>query len=208
MWGWQDFTCYPKIKKPGNPGCPIVSLCGAPTEKISQFVDYHLRLHVETLPSSINNFLTKLQSLNNTPENTLLVTLDFSSLYTNVPHAPRSLKHESYPATPNRGPSRVNQPDLDEEQFWVWSSALPTNPWDSHWDQHGTPLYKHLYGQTWTRTFSLQYGGDTLMTHFWNHGEESLNNFIGEINQAHPTIKFTAKWSRESVFFFWLQPWS
>ena len=40
------------------------------------------------------------------------------------------------------------------------------------------------------------------MTHFWNHGEESLNNFIGEINQAHPTIKFTAEWSRESIFLF------
>ena len=34
-----------------------------------------------------------------------------------------------------------------------------------------------------------------------NHGEESHNNFIGEINQAHPTIKFTAEWSRESVSF-------
>jgi len=35
----------------------------------------------------------------------------------------------------------------------------------------------------------------------WTHGEESLNNFIGEINQAHPTIKFTAEWSKESVSF-------
>jgi len=31
------------------------------------------------------------------------------------------------------------------------------------------------------------------------HGEESLNNFIGDINQAHPTIKFTAEWSKESL---------
>ena len=35
----------------------------------------------------------------------------------------------------------------------------------------------------------------------WTHGEESLNNFIGDINQAHPTIKFTAEWSKESVSF-------
>ena len=35
----------------------------------------------------------------------------------------------------------------------------------------------------------------------WTHGEESLNNFIGDLNQAHPTIKFTAEWSKESVSF-------
>ena len=38
------FYLLPKTHKPGNPGCPIVSSCGAPTEKISQFVDYHLRM--------------------------------------------------------------------------------------------------------------------------------------------------------------------
>ena len=35
----------------------------------------------------------------------------------------------------------------------------------------------------------------------WNHGEESLNSFVEEINQAHPTIKFTTEWSRDSVSF-------
>ena len=35
----------------------------------------------------------------------------------------------------------------------------------------------------------------------WNHGEESLNSFVEEINQAHPTIKFTTEWSRDSASF-------
>ena len=54
-----------------------------------QFVDYHLRPLVENLPSFIKDttsFITKLQSLKNIPEGTLLVTLDVSSLYTNIPH--------------------------------------------------------------------------------------------------------------------------
>jgi hypothetical protein len=37
------FYLLPKVHKPGNPGRPIISSNNAPTEKISQFVDYHLR---------------------------------------------------------------------------------------------------------------------------------------------------------------------
>ena len=35
----------------------------------------------------------------------------------------------------------------------------------------------------------------------WEHGEESLKEFINEINSFHPTIKFTADWSKEKVNF-------
>ena len=35
----------------------------------------------------------------------------------------------------------------------------------------------------------------------WKHGEESLKEFINEINSFHPTIKFTADWSKEKVIF-------
>ena len=45
------FYLLPKIHKAGNPGRPIVSANGHPTEKISEFVDLHLQSHVQTLPS-------------------------------------------------------------------------------------------------------------------------------------------------------------
>ena len=35
----------------------------------------------------------------------------------------------------------------------------------------------------------------------WEHGEESLKEFINEINSFHPTIIFTADWSKEKVNF-------
>ena len=35
----------------------------------------------------------------------------------------------------------------------------------------------------------------------WPHGEESLQVFLNKLNLFHPTIKFTAEWSRESVTF-------
>ena len=58
------FYLLPKIHKANNPGRSIVSANGHPTEKISEFVDFHLRQHVEALPSFIKdttNYLQKWQ---------------------------------------------------------------------------------------------------------------------------------------------------
>ena len=47
------FYLLPKIHKPGNSGCPIVSSCGAPTEKISQSLWTTTRAHLwKTYPPS------------------------------------------------------------------------------------------------------------------------------------------------------------
>ena len=83
------FYILPKIHKQGNPGRPIISSNGHPSERISEFVDYHLKPLVQTLPSYIKDtthFLFQLQNLGPLPENAILVTLDVSSLYTNIPH--------------------------------------------------------------------------------------------------------------------------
>ena len=83
------FYILPKIHKQGNPGRPIISSNGHPTERISEFVDYHLKPVVQTLPSfnkDTTHFLLQLQKLGPLPDNAILVTLDVSSLYTNIPH--------------------------------------------------------------------------------------------------------------------------
>jgi len=49
------FYLLPTIHKANNPGRPIVSANGHPTEKISEFVDFHLRQHIEALPSFITD---------------------------------------------------------------------------------------------------------------------------------------------------------
>ena len=83
------FYTIPKIHKQGHPGRPIVSSNSHPTERISQFVDFHLQPLVTKLPSYIKDtthFLNKLNSIGQLPDGVLLVTLDVSSLYTNIPH--------------------------------------------------------------------------------------------------------------------------
>ena len=39
------------------------------------------------------------------------------------------------------------------------------------------------------------------MFFIWEHGEESLKEFINEINSFHPAIKFAADWLKEKISF-------
>ena len=90
------FYVLPKIHKEGNPGRPIISGNGCPTEIISKFVDWHIQGLVKQLPSYVQDdmdFLRKIQYINDTgplPPDTLLCTItstmDVSALYTNIPH--------------------------------------------------------------------------------------------------------------------------
>ena len=87
----------PKIHKvPGDrnpPGRPICNSKGTPTELISQWVDNELAPLVRELPSYLqdgNDFLHKIQTINEShtlPPDTILVTWDVKSLYTNIPTA-------------------------------------------------------------------------------------------------------------------------
>ena len=86
------FYILPKIHKNRQtpPGRPIVSANGHPTKRISEYVTNILNPLVFKLPSFIKDtthFLNKLSSLDNLPNNSLLVSLDVSSLYTNIPHS-------------------------------------------------------------------------------------------------------------------------
>jgi hypothetical protein len=82
------YYLLPKIHKENNPVRPIVSANGHPTEKISEFIDFHFRPFVENLPSHIKDITDYLKKMGNLtiPENTTLVTRDVTSLYTNIPH--------------------------------------------------------------------------------------------------------------------------
>ena len=86
------FYLLPKIHKGvlPPPGRPIVSAIGSPTEKISKFLDFFLQPSLSSIPYYVKDtghFLYILQNLGPFPEDTLLVTYDVASLYTNIPLA-------------------------------------------------------------------------------------------------------------------------
>ena len=84
----------PKIHKEIQPppGRPICNTNNTPTMNLSKWVDMQLQPLVKKQPSYLkddNDFLRKIDDLNKTqtiPPNTILVTWDVKSLYTNIPH--------------------------------------------------------------------------------------------------------------------------
>ena len=84
------FYLLPKIHKPGNPGRPIIPGCDSPTDRLSSFIDHHLKPFCSSLPSYIKDRNHFLQTIFNIatplPRNTIISTIDVKSLYTNIPH--------------------------------------------------------------------------------------------------------------------------
>ena len=79
------FHFLPKIHKPRNPGRPIVSFCGAPSEGISCFVNFHFGPLVRKIPSYIKgamDVLIKLNTIRKLPIGTILETLDVTYIPT------------------------------------------------------------------------------------------------------------------------------
>ena len=81
------FYTLTKIHKPTPVGRPIISGCDGPTEKLSSFVDKILQPIAQQQESYLKdtthfiNFLEKTK----VPEDTILVSMDVTSLYTNIP---------------------------------------------------------------------------------------------------------------------------
>ena len=81
----------PKIHKrlSNVPGRPVISNCGTPTEKASEFLDHHLKPIMQKGKSYIRDsgdFIGKIKILTSIPSGSLLVTADVVWLYPNIPH--------------------------------------------------------------------------------------------------------------------------
>ena len=149
------FYLLPKIHKAGNPGRPIVSSNGHPTEKISEFVDLHLQPHVQNLPSYLQDttdFLRKQDALGPLPPETLLVSI--TSLYTNIPH------QDGIQACEEVWELRTNKDPPTETLINLLTLVLMCNNFEfngKHYLQvqgtamgtkNGPSLCKYIYGKT------------------------------------------------------------
>ena len=213
----ERFYLLPKIHKAGNPGRPIVSANGHPTEKISEFVDLHLQPHVNSLPSNLKDttdYLRKLQESGPIPPATLLVSLDVTSLYTNIPHEDgiRACK-EAWEERPVKDPPTEilvklltlilkcnNFKFKGKHYLQVQGTAMGTKMAPAY----ANILMGRLEGQL-LRSISLKpfswfrFIDDVDMK--WTHGPENLEIFLQEANSFHPTIRFTAEVSNEEHVF-------
>ena len=70
-------------------GRPVISNCGMPTEKVSEFLDYHLKPVMQDGKSYIRDsgyFLEMIYNISTLQETSLLVTADVVGLYPSIPH--------------------------------------------------------------------------------------------------------------------------
>ena len=211
----------PKIHKPNIPGRPIISGCGGPTVKLSQYADYLLKPLLHYIPSYIQDttdFLRRIFALNHDlPDNVILITIDVRSLYTNIPNdqgiqACIDMLKENNTVTP----------ELEKAVHDILSLILHKNSFafnNEHFLQiHGTamgspmaPNYANIFMAMLERKL-LQQAPDNLIPiewirfiddifAIWTHGIDKLLQFLTHINNFHPTIKFDHLHSDKSVNF-------
>ena len=210
----------PKIHKPGNPGRPVVSSIGCHTERISQFVDHHLQPLNQNLPSYVKDttdFLQKLKNIPEVPKDTILVTMDVRSLYTNVPNDEGIEAVKSYLQTRNRpgdgALSRIIATFLrliltlnnfvfnDQNYIQVNGASMGTKC---------APTYASLFMGKFEEVNIIPKIRNSIMLYvryiddiflIWKGTEDDLKKFLIEINEVHHSIKFDYELSKESVNF-------
>ena len=212
------FYLLPKIHKAGNPGRPIVSANGYPTEKISEFVDLHLQPHVQNLPSYLQDttdFLRKQDALGPLHPDTLLVSMDVTSLYTNIPHQDgiQACEEEVWETRTNKDPPtetliklltlvlKCNNFEFNGKHYLqVQATAMGTKMAPAYANIFMGRLENQLVMSVTLKPFSwLRFIDDIDMK--WTHGRDSLEDFLQRANNFHPTIKFTAEVSNEEHIF-------
>ena len=85
------FYLLPKIHKQtmNVPGRRLISNNGTATERISSFLDFHLKNIIPAIPHILDDtrdFLYRIEQLQNIPEGTLLVSFHVVGIYPHTPH--------------------------------------------------------------------------------------------------------------------------
>ena len=118
------------------PGIPVISNCGTPTGKVSEFLDYHLKAVMQSGRSCIKDsgdFLKKIKTLGSLPENAILVTADAVGFYPSILHEARLQALEE--TLENKTHKQIYTDKLVKmAQFELKNNLLcfPTNIWYSN----------------------------------------------------------------------------
>ena len=215
-----QFYLLPKIHKSitDPPGRPIVSSNDSPTEKISHLVEVILKPLVPKIRSYIKDttdFIQKIENIELRP-GTVLVTLDVTSLYTNIPHIEgvkavseflsvhrdsTLLPHNNIIVNLTRMVLTHNNFDFNGEHYLqISGTAMGTrlapsyaNIFMDHFER------THVYPYTHQPDFWGRYIDDCKM--LWSLGSEKLNLFLSRLNSCHQSIKFTVNSSNRMVPF-------
>jgi len=221
------FYGLPKLHKANIPLRPVVSQINGPTCMVNTLVDKLLVTAEKQIPYILQDttaFLNIIEEHKHVQDNTILVTLDVSSMYTNIPH------HEGV----------RNVCDFYEETLENWNTNLtgikpiPVSKLKLLMEfilkncqfSFGERMYLQIQGTTMGAKFSVRYANIFmhvwLRNHLalysgpkppfisrlvddifflWNHGNDELDNLFTFLNTCHQTIKFEINRSTEHIQF-------
>ncbi|XP_074646585.1 uncharacterized protein LOC141902624 [Tubulanus polymorphus] len=221
----RQFYLLPKIHKEREkwtvpdrvpPGRPIVSDCGSETYEISEWIDYYLQPIARSHPSYVkdtNHFLDILAGKQFSAD-ALLVTMDIDSLYTNIPHEKGIASiRQAHRDNPNPGRS-------DAELLQLLEISLKENDFNFNENTYlqvkGTamskrcaPSYANIFVAEWEKedlsrselqpSLYARFIDDIYMV--WEHGRETLMQFIDVLQTVSRSIKLKFEISDTSVNF-------
>ena len=218
----RNFYLLPKIHKPLEdwpnkyqpPGRTILTNINTESQGISQMIDSVLQPHVISMKSYIRDSIDFINRIRQTkiPKDALLVTMDVTSLYTNIPH---QLIRDTVTRRLNLTPNPINSYLLRmldnileynefpfENKFYhqvcgvaMGASCSPTLANLAFEEIEDRVLQTHAKKPT----CFMRYLDDIFMV--WPYGESELQSLIQRFNSQYPTISVTHTWDANSAIF-------
>ena len=201
----------PKIHKglSNVPGRPVISNCGASTEKVSEFLDHQLQPIMKKGNSYIKDtgdFLEKLRGIGEIPKGAIV--------YPSIPH------DEGLKVLPNQYDKFIDKTVPTEDIIKMTEFVLKKNLFEFN-----SMFYKQISGTAIGAKFAPPYVCifmDYIETEFsksqeikpwlwkrfiddtffiWTDTEENLDKFLEDLNKFHPNLRFTYEKLREKNNF-------
>ena len=176
---------------------------------ILSFLDHHLQPIAQKVNSFIkdtNHFLRKIKSLGQLPEGAIFCTIDVVGLYPNIPH-------EEGLASLRRFLDARTEKKVTTETLVELAEIVLKNSIFQFNEKTLKQLRGKAIGTKFTPPFAIIFTADLEeriledielqprvwwryiddIFFIWEHGEDSLKQFIKTFNAFHPTIKFMAE---------------
>ncbi|XP_074984960.1 uncharacterized protein LOC142072228 [Caretta caretta] len=179
------------------------------TAGLSGYVDSLLRPYTPSDLRDTTDFMRKLQSIGDFPENTILATMDVEALYTNIPHKDglQAVRNSIPDVTANLVAELcdfVLIPNYftfgDNVYLQISGTAMGTRM---------APQYANIFMSDLKQRFlsspplmpllCLCYIDDIFI--IWTHGKEALEEFHHDFNNFHPTINLSLDQSTQEIHF-------
>ena len=224
------FYGVPKIHKTNCPLRPIVSQTLGPCRSLHTLIDKYLTFPEAQIPyllKDTTSFLQLIENHKSINNNSILVTLDVVSLYTNIPQQ-EGIEYvvEYYTETLNDHLLNYNQTNslkpinpniLTQLLEYVLNNTIFSFNNQYFKQNYGCSMgaqssvkYANIYMHKFFKKFFSQYTGyvpeflarlvDDVLT-IWEGTLPELLNLVQQLNNFHPTIKFELKYSISHIQF-------